>query len=543
MQDRLRVTTLLGVLLLAASVPAGHAQSEAGGVPSQCWSNAISTSDLLLNYTRSQTSSVTTFSFLVQPKGALVGTVSSVGIRIASQVAAGPASITRSTPVGQITGPPPQFVWTAQQTIAQAYSLSLAADASGLPFYLTSLCQQGITVLDKSGAPVFQQPAAAAGQPGTCFLFFQMTDGSCGYQLLADRELPATSIPPPPPKAPASPPGPSSSYGSYYGSPAGSYGSPSPPAPLFGPPVALGPAASPAYGSPPSAGYRGGSYAPAPSPGYGGYYGSSGYSSGYGLGYGSGYSPATYGGYGSSPAAPAGGYYSATTSTLFGSGRSLLSIIPDEPVMGQPGGMGHFGTAFPSNAWQFVHHKSQSGSMRGQSCPEVGGTAEVACQAQRICGQCSSTSSPDASSAYTLTRSLKDGKMVYNLTASGSATQMPSRLTLRVGSQTPGALISRPQLSSNWLRGAVHRDCSSDTGLKHTITWEQAAIRQAWSKASPPVFQVEAPGDVDLFAEELEVAGSEGAQLLIKPGVALLSVETAGSCAWQALNLQHATDQ
>lgn len=65
-------------------------------------------------------------------------------------------------------GPPPQFVWTAQQTVAQAYSLSLAADANGLPFYLTSLCQQGITVLDASGAPVFQQPSAASGQPGTC---------------------------------------------------------------------------------------------------------------------------------------------------------------------------------------------------------------------------------------------------------------------------------------------------------------------------------------------------------------------------------------
>ena len=51
---------------------------------------------------------------------------------------------------------------------------------------------------------------------------------------------------------------------------------------------------------------------------------------------------------------------------------------------------------------------------------------------------------------------------------------------------------------------------------------------------------MEAAGDVDLFGEELEVAGSEGAQLLIRPGVALLSVETATGCAWQALNLQHA---
>ena len=40
----------------------------------------------------------------VQPKGALVGTVSSVGIRIASQVAAAPSSITKSTPVGQLAG-------------------------------------------------------------------------------------------------------------------------------------------------------------------------------------------------------------------------------------------------------------------------------------------------------------------------------------------------------------------------------------------------------------------------------------------------------
>ena len=83
-----------------------------------------------------------------------------------------------------------------------------------------------------------------------------------------------------------------------------------------------------------------------------------------------------------------------------------------------------------------------------------------------------------------------DGKTVYNLTAAKSASKMPSRLSLRVGSQTPGALSSQPQLSSNWLRGAVHRDCSSAIGLKHTITWEQAAIRRAWSSASPPVFQV-----------------------------------------------------
>ena len=60
-----QVATLLGVLLLAASIPTGRAQSEAGGVPSQCYSNAISSSDLLLNYTRSQTSAATTFSFLV----------------------------------------------------------------------------------------------------------------------------------------------------------------------------------------------------------------------------------------------------------------------------------------------------------------------------------------------------------------------------------------------------------------------------------------------------------------------------------------------
>lgn len=538
MQDRLRVGTLLGVLLLAASVPAGRAQSEAGGASSPCYSNAISSSDLLVNYTRSQTSAATTFSFLVQPKGALVGTVSSVGVRIASQIAAAPSYITRSIPVGQVTGPPPQFVWTAQQTVAQAYSLSLAADANGLPFYLTSLCQQGITVLDASGAPVFQQPSAASGQPGTCFLFFQMSNGSCGYQLLADRELPASSIPPPPTRAPASSPAPSGYYGSYYGSPAGGYGSPSPPAPLFGPPVSFGPAGPPAYGSPAPAGYRGGSYSPAPAPGYtyGGYYGSPAYSPGYG----SGYSPATYGGYGSSPAAPPGGYYSATPSTLFGSGRSLLSFVPDETVMGQPAGLEHLGSAFPSTAWQFVHHKSPSGSLRGQTCPEADGTAEIACQAQRVCAKCSSSSTPGAATAFTITRSLQDGKTVYSLTASKGATQMPTRLTLRVGSQTPGALSSRPQLSSNWLRGAVHRDCSSDTGLKHTISWEQAAIRQAWSGASPPTFQVEAAGDVDLFGEEVEVVGSEGAQLLIKPGVALLSVQDANSCAWQALTLQHA---
>ena len=83
------------------------------------------------------------------------------------------------------------------------------------------------------------------------------------------------------------------------------------------------------------------------------------------------------------------------------------------------------------------------------------------------------------------------GKTVYSLTAAKGATEVPTRLTLRVSSQTPGALSSRPQLSSNWLRGAVHRDCSSDTGLKHTITWEQAAIRQAWSGPSPPSFQVQ----------------------------------------------------
>ena len=94
------------------------------------------------------------------------------------------------------------------------------------------------------------------------------------------------------------------------------------------------------------------------STGYGGYYGSSGYASGYG----SGYSPSTYGGgYGSSPAAPSGGYYSATPSTLFGSGRSLLSIMADEPVLSQPAGVDHFGSTFPSNAWQFVHHNSPSG--------------------------------------------------------------------------------------------------------------------------------------------------------------------------------------
>ena len=52
--------------------------------------------------------------------------------------------------------------------------------------------------------------------------------------------------------------------------------------------------------------------------------------------------------------------------------------------------------------------------------------------------------------------------------------------------------------------------------------------------------QVEAAGDVDLFAEEVEVAGSKGAQLLIKPGVALLSVQDANGCAWQALTLQQA---
>lgn len=65
----------------------------------------------------------------------------------------------------------------------------------------------------------------------------------------------------------ASPSAPSGYYGSYYGSPAGGYGTPSPPAPLFGPPVSFSPAGPPAYGSPPPAGYRGGSYSPAPAPG------------------------------------------------------------------------------------------------------------------------------------------------------------------------------------------------------------------------------------------------------------------------------------
>lgn len=100
---------------------------------------------------------------------------------------------------------------------------------------------------------------------------------------------------------------------------------------------------------------------------YGGYYGSPAYSPSYG----SGYSPASYGGYGSSPAAPPGGYYSATPSTLFGSGRSLLSFVPDENVMGQPAGLEHFGSAFPSNAWQFVHHKSPSGTPRAAPYPNM----------------------------------------------------------------------------------------------------------------------------------------------------------------------------
>ncbi|KAK9865179.1 hypothetical protein WJX84_012339 [Apatococcus fuscideae] len=535
MQDPLRVVALLGVVLIAAAAPAVQAQSEAGGAPNACYSTAIPTSQLMLNYTRSQTSAATTFSFLVQPKGALAGTVTSVGLRIASTLAASPSSIKTSVPAGQIQGPGPQFVWPALKSLAQVYSLALAApDASNPPFYLTSLCQQGITVLDAAGKPVFQQPAAAAGQPGTCFLYFQMTDGSCGYQLLADRELPASTIPPPPPSAPAASAAPAGSYGysSYgygYGYGGYGYGYSSPPAkapsaPLFGPPVSMSPPAS--YGSPPPPVYGYGSYTPAPPspPAYGGYYGS----------------PASsYGGYGSPPAAPSGGYYSATPTTLFGSGRSLLSVMPDETVL-QASGLDHLGSAFPSNTWQFMHHKSSSGSMRSQGCPEPGATAEVACQAQRVCGKCSSTSSPDASNAFTLIRSFQDGKTVYNLTASKAVGSMPSRISLRVGSQSPSALTGYPDLSSHWLRGTVHRDCSSHTGLKHTIAWEQAAIKKAWSAGTPPLFQVEVAGDVDLFAEEVKVAGSEGAQLLIKPGVALLSLEDASGCNWQALDMRYA---
>ncbi len=83
-----------------------------------------------------------------------------------------------------------------------------------------------------------------------------------------------------------------------------------------------------------------------------------------------------------------------------------------------------------------------------------------------------------------------DGKTTYSLTASEKATEVPSRISLRVGSQSPSALTGRPALSSHWLRGTVHRDCSSDTGLKHTITWDQAAIKQAWSAQSPALLQV-----------------------------------------------------
>ena len=51
---------------------------------------------------------------------------------------------------------------------------------------------------------------------------------------------------------------------------------------------------------------------------------------------------------------------------------------------------------------------------------------------------------------------------------------------------------------------------------------------------------MEAAGQVDLFAEEVEVVGSNGAQLLIKPGVALLSLEDASGCTWQALDMRYA---
>ena len=87
-----------------------------------------------------------------------------------------------------------------------------------------------------------------------------------------------------------------------------------------------------------------------------------------------------------------------------------------------------------------------------------------------------------------------DGKTVYNLTASKAVGSMPSRISLRVGSQSPSALTGYPDLSSHWLRGTVHRDCSSHTGLKHTIAWEQAAIKKAWSAGTPPLFQVHASG-------------------------------------------------
>ncbi len=87
--------------------------------------------------------------------------------------------------------------------------------------------------------------------------------------------------------------------------------------------------------------------------GYGGYFGSPAPPTA---------SPVSYGSYGSPPTS---GYYSvaAVMPTLFGNGRSLLSAMPDESVMRSSSGLDHFGSAFPSDTWQFLHHKSPAGEL------------------------------------------------------------------------------------------------------------------------------------------------------------------------------------